>query len=393
MTTRKKVQLKALTGIRFFAALGVVLYHYPEANSLSTLSELPEHFQYLVRYGYIGVSIFFVLSGFILAYNYVDSVGNKYTDYQRFWINRFARVYPLYLFALLLSAPFFINQVLKNFNSTSSLLETSLTVTSVLTLLQAWTPQTACKWNCPGWSLSAEAFFYFLFPYLAIYVSKRSSRKLIFPILISWIIGFIAPSIYLLTQVNKIYPTVSNSLLDWQAFIMFAPIFHLPQFIIGVLSGTLFTRALSNSSNNYLKFSGIFLPAWVCLFFILMVLSSFEIPNVLLNNGLLAPLFALLIYALGYQNEILAKFLSFPIFLVLGNASYAMYILHIPVLLWMRFISKISRIGDFNSLSFLLCYVALLTAVSIGAFYFIEKPLRKVVVNRLSKRLQLFSVK
>jgi len=62
--------LNALTGIRFIAALYVVLFHYLDPARLDLA--LPAHFAvyHLVRYGYVGVSVFFVLSGFVLAYNY-----------------------------------------------------------------------------------------------------------------------------------------------------------------------------------------------------------------------------------------------------------------------------------------------------------------------------------
>lgn len=388
-TTRKKAHLKALTGIRFFAALGVVIYHYPEANSLPTFSWFPKYFSYITRYGYIGVSVFFVLSGFILAYNYLDSLNKKSIDYQRFWLNRFARVYPLYFFALFLSAPIFINKVVQNLNSTSSLFEAIFTATSALTLLQAWTPWTACKWNCPGWSLSAEAFFYLVFPFISIYVSRLSYRKLISWVVVSWIASLIAPSLYLLVNPQHAYYEVNTPLLFWQTFVFFTPLFHLPQFLIGVLAAAIFLKKYDTSSRTKVPSFARFLPGLFELLLIIILLKNIDIPNVWLNNGLIAPLFALLIFTLGQGQGIIAKFLSLPIFIILGNASYAMYILHIPVLVWMHFISKVIGIGDSNSLSFFLFYILIITGVSVAAFYVIETPLRKVVINRLGKRLSL----
>jgi peptidoglycan/LPS O-acetylase OafA/YrhL len=132
-----------------------------------------------------------------------------------------------------------------------------------------------------------------------------------------------------------------------------------------------------------------FLPGLFELLLILILLKNIDIPNAWLNNGLIAPLFALLIFTLGHGQGIIAKFLSLPIFIILGNASYAMYILHIPVLVWMHFINKVIGIGDSNSLSFFLFYIVIITGVSVAAFYVIETPLRKVVINRLGKRLSL----
>src|SRR5438128_7044986 len=85
------VHLKPLTGLRFLAALLVVLYHVDLASRLP-LSPI-------VGIGYVGVSFFFVLSGFILAYTYLDAHGRLNRSRGAFWGARIARVYPVYLVA------------------------------------------------------------------------------------------------------------------------------------------------------------------------------------------------------------------------------------------------------------------------------------------------------
>src|SRR3569832_1585964 len=85
--------LKPLTSMRFFAAMWVVLYHY--------WPNLDPHTPALVSKGYLGVELFFVLSGFILCHVYLQGAGEGRFKYGSFLWARLARVYPLHLATLL----------------------------------------------------------------------------------------------------------------------------------------------------------------------------------------------------------------------------------------------------------------------------------------------------
>jgi peptidoglycan/LPS O-acetylase OafA/YrhL len=95
--------LPALTGIRFFFALGVVLFHQLPSFSPEDLAQLPQWLLNFLATGYIGVSFFFVLSGFILGHTYARA---RRLDLRAFYVARFARVYPLFLFSLGIYLPF-----------------------------------------------------------------------------------------------------------------------------------------------------------------------------------------------------------------------------------------------------------------------------------------------
>ena len=92
--------LPALTSLRFFAALHVLLFHM-YAMQIMTGSGF---YRSLASVGYVGVSFFFVLSGFILVYTYAG----RETTPVKFWQARFARIYPAYLFSLVVTFPFFL---------------------------------------------------------------------------------------------------------------------------------------------------------------------------------------------------------------------------------------------------------------------------------------------
>src|ERR1700704_1436455 len=97
-------RLPALTSLCFFAAFHVVIFHFQAMQIVFG----PAWFQKLSSIGYVGVSFFFVLSGFILVYTYAGRPMNV----KNFWRARFARIYPAYAFSLLVTAPFFFFAVL-----------------------------------------------------------------------------------------------------------------------------------------------------------------------------------------------------------------------------------------------------------------------------------------
>lgn len=145
--------IKGLTGLRGYAALMVCLHHY---NYRLT----GNWFYTLVSKGSWGVIVFFVLSGFILAYVYQNwfRQGWDGSEYIRFMRLRLARVYPLHLLTLLLWGLLIL---LGRIQLTES--ETAYTFLLNLTLTHAWGFTPSISWNQPSWSISTEFFCYLLF--------------------------------------------------------------------------------------------------------------------------------------------------------------------------------------------------------------------------------------
>jgi len=162
--TKHRHALPALTGIRFFAAFYVVLFH--SLPWVSKHYDLPKPMQIFFVNGYLAVALFFLLSGFILAYTYDGQIEGS-SKRLHFWQARFARIYPVYFLSLIL-AYFF---------------QRSLPLTSrvaVVTMVQAWNPfraGLAGAWNYPAWSLSVEAFSILFFRSAASDVSAKQPRS------------------------------------------------------------------------------------------------------------------------------------------------------------------------------------------------------------------------
>ena len=167
----RRAEIRQLTGVRFLAAIWVVLYHF-QFMIFGLVPELrPAGF--LFDAGYLAVDLFFVLSGYIIAYQYLAAFpGGRGTpgQYRRFLIKRLARIYPLQLVTLLIAIAVILTGVLlgvaipypENFTVWGAIQD--------LLLIRGWEPFPHQGWNFPAWSLSAEWFAYLLFPAVALLV-------------------------------------------------------------------------------------------------------------------------------------------------------------------------------------------------------------------------------
>lgn len=354
-------RLHALTTLRFLAALHVVLFHM---RVVGILPGGPWWYQNFASIGFVGVNFFFVLSGFILVYTY-DALS---LNARNLWWARFARIYPAYLLSLLVAAPFFFFAVrhldLPFFAWSKRHLALACILT--LTLLQSWVPNAALTWNSVCWSLSVEAFFYFLFPFLLLRSRKLSEGKLLLGLIGFWLVSLCLSFGYVLLHPDGIDKINSGeTTLFWKNVLSFNPLVRLPEFIVGMFACRLFL-----SRGNKEKSASLFilfgLAGFVCV-----VLFASKIPNPVLSAGLLSPAFAAIIYGVAQQPKWIA-FLAAPFLVLLGDASYSLYLLHSLV---------ITRIFDsaphlFWSGRVILSLIGAMLA-SVLAYRLVEEPARR----------------
>jgi peptidoglycan/LPS O-acetylase OafA/YrhL len=324
----------------------------------------PWWYQNFASIGFVGVNFFFVLSGFILVYTY-DGLR---LSAAKFWWARFARIYPAYVLSLIVAAPFFFfaihNLDLPFFAWSKE--HFALACVLTLTLLQSWVPQAALTWNSVCWSLSVEAFFYLVFP-LALLRSKKLSEKGLLVCLIAfWLASFSFACSYIHFHpdgIDKINSGETN--LFWKNVLSFNPLVRLPEFLVGMFAGRLFlARSSEKQPGTILIIAGL-------LGFAVVILLAPHIPNPILSVGILSPAFAAIIYGASQQPK-WTSFLAFPVLVLLGEASYSLYLLHSLV---------ITRI--FDSLSYWNrplriagCLVAAIF-ISIIAYRLVEAPARR----------------
>ncbi|SOE00442.1 acyltransferase family protein [Blastococcus haudaquaticus] len=168
--------IDALTGLRILAAVWVVLFHLRSTDVMPGLLPASERLAWFVGGGYVGVDLFFTLSGFVIAYNYLDGFQRlSGRAYVRFLYLRLARIYPLHLATLLaVLLLVVVARVIHVALSDESAFGVGSFVANVF-LVHAWGGEET-SWNYPAWSISAEWFAYLLFPLIAVAFARFGVR-------------------------------------------------------------------------------------------------------------------------------------------------------------------------------------------------------------------------
>jgi peptidoglycan/LPS O-acetylase OafA/YrhL len=369
----RRPHLAALTGLRFLAAFWVVAHHYLPPY----LTGAPTAVLNLVNEGNAAVTLFFVLSGFVLTYTYVGGPALVGARRSRFWIARVARIYPSYLLAMLLAAPFVLLESVRGIGAGP--VGELVTFLLTLTMTHAFVPAMSVRWNTPGWSLGAEALFYALFP-LLVALSGRLARRPLLAIALLWVASVVVPAWYALWVV----PGRWEELELWRRFTYYLPVFHLPVFLIGTVIARLVIARPSGAPSGAA-------PAAFGLAAVLGVVGLFvdDMPYGFQLEGMLAPLFGLLIYGLALGGGWVGRLLATPLLVLLGEASYALYILQEPTWRWASVAADwlSGRPGGLQSSPLYFVGFALgLIVVSIVVFKWVERPARQAIVRRLVAR-------
>jgi peptidoglycan/LPS O-acetylase OafA/YrhL len=368
--------LLPLTGVRFFLAFWVVMYHQPFFPDAQWLARFPVPVPVLIRTGFLAVGVFFVLSGFVLSYNYPLGRDWSWKNVAKFGMARFSRIYPAYCVGLLLCVPFVVHPLLKKFSLAE--LRSFLTVASLnWTLMQAWLPKTAQSWNGPGWSLSVEAFFYCCFPLVGVALWKLSRpSSILVASLLLWAASLIVPLLAGAAPLTDQF---------WFGLIAYNPLLHLPQFCIGILIGRMYD--LLHIKNSMLLGRGyyLYLPGLLLEVIVISLYMSLGGNLLVLHNGLLLPLHSLIILGLSLGGGTLARLLSIRPLVFLGNASYALYIFHMPVANWMKYISQQVFSTKLEGFGATALYIVIVVGLSSIVFKTIEEPANHIL-KKLSAR-------
>ena len=336
MVIRK--HLYELSSLRFFAAFAIVVLHFRDYLGVENDALMT----FLIS-GQYGVTFFFVLSGFILTYNYKtwfqDSV--KVNEFWKFLQYRFARLYPVYIFALLLDSVFQVSA--RGGNGDFAGQEITYWGAWIINAfgLQAWVPGVpyTLVWNTPSWSISAELFFYVCFPFICYWLIKHFNS---FAKLMGLFIAVLVISSYIYFGVlDQIYIQHQIPFETAYSIQYYTPIFRLPEFIAGCIAGQLFLMNDDKALNfkelvfgSELKRNIVIIVSAIW-FFTRVYTTGYDGTNQtywLIDNSvkfsiLLLP-FAGIILALSTGETFISKFLRLPFLVRLGEASYALYITH-----------------------------------------------------------------
>ncbi len=360
------MRIEQLTFTRYVAALTVVFFHY---GMTVFPADLPWVNPVLAA-GPIAVSYFYVLSGFIMAIAYYrPEQPQQAFATLRYWWARIARIYPVYLLALLL-------MIAAKYQTAGS---EPLTVALSVSMLQAWVPGYPLTLNAPGWSLSVEAFFYLCFPLLLLLVKRYHLVNLTLAAGILWLITQLGHGFLLNTTAY-----VPRGLLH--DFIFYNPLMHLNTFVIGFIAGAWLQKgSLDRFSAPGINISGLLLVSALIIVLLITRQTLIDASGIAFDytNGLIAPLFLLFIVLLALNTGKISQLLQHKWLVLLGEASFSLYILQKPL---HGIYEKLMPAGiDPNGALHFYLFVVLLTFSALCSYWFFEAPARRWINNFVNR--------
>lgn len=358
--------IESLTGIRYVAAAAVLMYHFvPADHSLG----------WLFRDGWLGVPFFFTLSGAVLSYSYLPTfLDGDGISWRRFLALRLVRIYPCYLLAFMIAlVPFVQSQVRATASLEAAAVRIAGGATMYLSLMQSWltTPWTSGVVISPAWSLSCEWFFYVLFCPLLVLLRPLLkpggiAAGLAFMATCISVVGFVAAEQFL----SSYYPTGIHNF--WSDYFWRGPFANFPYFLGGIFVGRFLHASAGRASTPaaVATYAGI-----ACLLLLFCGLGA-EVGDTLKRTVIL-PVSAALILGLGAAHTTAARVLGMPVFSLLGEASYPLYLLQLPLEDVLAF--ALPPPGIVGGAARLVCF----TVISVAVAILIERPTRRLLRDLL----------
>lgn len=348
--------LRALTGLRFLAALWVVLYTaWPHLD----VSWVPV----AVTKGYLGVETFFILSGFILSHVYLEAVGDKRFRYGGFLWARMARVYPLHLVTLFGMIGLGLAAGAAGLSIDGSLTDWR-SLPANLTLTHAWGLAPSSAFNHPSWSISAEWAAYLGFPAFALVAWRMRNR----PVLATILAAAFALGLYAVFQPLAGY-SLTEATFRWGALRI------VPCFALGCALYLIHRR-------GGVPFAGLVALASGALIVASASLGLWDAVTVLAAGGL--------ILGLGSLDNARAGVLGSRLGVYLGEISYSIYMVFAPVLLVMTNVAA-QLTGADDKRFHIIVWLAVVAAIPVTAmvtYHLIERPARRVLRGLADRRAE-----
>ncbi|MGV0748822.1 acyltransferase family protein [Mycolicibacter minnesotensis] len=311
-------EIKALTGLRIIAAVWVVLFHFRPLLRLAS-PEFSDALAPVLDRGAQGVDLFFILSGFVLTWNYLERMGETFSvraTVHFLWL-RLARVWPIYLVTMHLALLWVIFTLHVGHVPTEDLSRiTAISYVRQVLLVQLWFEPffDGSSWDGPAWSISAEWLAYLLFGVLVLAVYRvmrvTSARGLATLAIIASL-----PPLLLLLATGQFY----------------SPWSWLPRIVMQFTAGALACAAVRkiNPADSARRAAGycsaLLIAAMVG---VLYYFDGHPISGLYDSGGLVDVLFVPLVMALAIGIGSLPALLSTRVMVYGGQISFCLYMVH-----------------------------------------------------------------
>ncbi|HEX7969740.1 MAG TPA: acyltransferase [Stellaceae bacterium] len=361
-------RIDALTGIRAVAALWVVGFHFAK----SPLAPLQlDQIVPALNYGYLGVDLFFVLSGFIISYVHQrDAASPSLRSVLHFYGLRLARMYPMHLLTLCGLALVVLASRRIGIAPTHPEDFRAIDFIYNLLLVQSWGVSDDIHWNFPAWSISCEWFVYLLFPLLALGLNRIASKR--------------QAAFWLGTEM-AIFALAYVFFFGCDLDLKFDG-GHFGQFALARVCLEFTAGALCCASTAFID-----MPAWPWTAVVLAaILGAVLLASTPARDFAIVGVFVLAILAGSAPGNLVARILSVPALVYLGEISYSLYMVHVPIRMTLgklvepRLAGAASTAGAWvMGIGFCLATIATAAAT----YHVVELPARRWLRRRLLERI------
>ncbi|EAW30847.1 putative transmembrane acyltransferase [marine gamma proteobacterium HTCC2143] len=353
-----KNEVSTLTSFRFVTAFVVFLFHCKIHFGYNFGLKVVDKF---LSNGAVFMTGFFVLSGYIMCHVYLKKDFKQKSEIFNFYLKRFARIYPIYFVATIV---YFIFVAPKTPYSGG---DWTRIIINDLFAVQAFFPNMfQLGINGGTWSISVEAFFYFLFPLIIILFAKKPHALLLIGLALSLIITA--------NILGESYSTRNNIKTYYSN-----PVMRINEFMIGISFYLLSLKGAFNGFPKILKSSSfIFL-----LIFGLTVLEQSEGGYHYMGlHFFLIPLFGLLIF--NFHNISFGPMKNSKIINYLGRISYSFYMWQFIAIQAGKYVKSQYSIDAWYIMLIALALNIIISAIS---YHFIEEKFRKIVIRKVDPRI------
>ena len=370
----KRPELPALTGVRAVAAAMVVLSH------IRTPADSPGWVSRLVESGYIGVPLFFILSGFVMAYNYGAINPRSPREVWNFYVARAARVLPLYYAVLLYLA---VRRQALGWDQLH-LLEHVLNI-------QTWGGSLLAAqqtYNGPAWSINVELFFYLIFPFLMpliLAMTRKGAAAITLTIATALFVTQWLLCVWFAVEGWADLPADDPS--SGHRWLYRHPLPRVIEFAIGICLALLNDKRALKGLDG--RFHSVIQISSVGLALFLTLVRPWEGPwsglwRVASFGALYTLPFAVLLLSLATNRGVLARLFSTPIMISLGVSSFALYMTHRPFLEVLG-ADVVRDSSGWAAWLFMFLLLGFTMLIGEGTYRYVEDPCRKLVL-RLRRR-------
>ncbi len=369
MTGVRTGEIKALTGLRIVAAVWVVLFHF-RPLLFEASPRLEDDLAPLLDSGAQGVDLFFILSGFVLTWNYLDRMGPSWSTRATvhfLWL-RLSRVWPVYLVTMHLAALWIIVTLhVGNVPSPDAEKLTAISYLRQLLMIQLWFEPffDGTSWDGPAWSISAEWLAYLLFGVLIMMIFRIARVSRTRTLLMLAVFAALPPTLLLLGS-----------------GVLYTPWSWLPRIVAQFTAGALACAAVrrlrpSEGGRRVAGYLSLLLVA--ALVGGLYYYQAHPVSGMVDSGGVMAVLFLPLVVALSVGTGTLPALLSTRPFIYGGQISFSLYMIHEPVhTVWNWAVQQYTIVMPKSTAKIV---VVALIAVAIGLamllYHLVEEPARR----------------